>query len=109
MPLPAIYPKRPAAIKNFGVIWADWLDEDETIVTSVWSIPAGITDHIGDGGSINLSPVELNGVEYRALTTATIWLAAGTVPDRYEVENTITTSAGRTEVRSIFIQMVKNY
>jgi len=109
MPLPPIFQKRASAVKNYSIIWADWLDDDETIVASAWVVPDGITDSKGNGGEINVTPNSLDGVEYRALTVTTIWLSQGVAPQRYEVENTITTSEGRIESRSVFIQMVDNY
>lgn len=82
-------PKLPAETLDYQVNWTARLAGD-TIVTSVWSIPAGLT------GSLQTSTT----------TTATTWLAGGTAGTTYSIENTITTAAGRIMREVIDISVV---
>lgn len=85
------FEKDPTAVLDYEIDWAGgppgpWLATGETIVTSTWALPTGITSTS----------------ESSTGTTATIWLGAcpaGT----YLVTNTITTSAGRTNSRTLHI------
>jgi hypothetical protein len=56
-----------------------WLVDGDTIATSTFDVPAGLTQ---DG-------------ESHDDTTATIWLMGGTVGERYAVTNHVVTTAGR--------------
>ena len=78
---------------DFTLNWASWLGID-TISVSTWTLPAGITSED----------------ETLTTTTTTIWLSGGstTLGTIYEITNEIVTAAGRTEQRSIFIQMAEN-
>lgn len=85
--------KDPSASLDYGFDWLvrAWLAAGETIVTSVWTVPAGlsmITSGLSGGKSV-------------------VWLAGGVVGVTYTVTNTITTSAGRTDERSIQIQVLE--
>lgn len=80
------YNKDPDAILDYVIDWSTWLDSD-TISTSVWVVPSGITE---DSDS-------------NTTTTATIWLSGGTLGTSYSVVNRITTAAGRTDDRTITI------
>lgn len=86
--------KDPDAKLDFGIDWSDWLAGGETIIASVWAVPPGITQ--------SSSPAPSN-----TPTTTTIWLEGGTAKETYVVVNRITTSAGRIDERSLYIQ-VKN-
>lgn len=83
------FQKDPNAVLDYTIDWREWLGDD-TILTSTWTMPPGISN----GGTIN-SP-----------TTATIWLAAGTSGTPYSVYNTIVTAGGRTEKRTIKINVL---
>lgn len=83
-----VYEKDPNAILDYVNDWSDWLISD-TIVTSSWIVPSGITKDD----------------EAQSTTTATIWLSGGTVNTDYSVVNRIVTTAGRTEDRTITIRV----
>lgn len=80
------FSKDPNAILDYQIDWSAWLGSD-TIATSAWTVPAGITK-VSDT---------------RTTTTATVWLSGGTVGTSYVLQNRITTAAGRTEDRSITV------
>lgn len=82
------YPKDPNAKLDYVMDWSDWLGTD-TIASSTWVTPAGLTA---------TAPTNTT-------TTATVWLEAGTVGTQYLVTNRITTAGGRTNDRSILIQV----
>jgi hypothetical protein len=77
--------KDPNANLDYGVDWSDWLGEDETIVTSTWVVPEGLTQGAAgfEGGR------------------TVVWLTGGTDGQSYAVVNRITTSQDRTDDRSI--------
>lgn len=66
-----------------------YLEDGETISTSVWITASGITASAPSNTT----------------TTTTIWLEGGTVGYRYRCTNRITTSTGRTAERSIDISI----
>lgn len=80
------FAKDPAADLDYSIDWSVWLGTD-TIATSAWSVPAGLAF----------------GITASTATTATVWLAGGTAGRTYDVTNTITTAAGRTDQRTIRI------
>lgn len=82
----AVFDKDPTAILDYTIDWREWLGDD-TITSSVWTLPAGIVN---------------SGTTY-STSTATIWLAGGTAGTSYSVYNTIITVGGRTEKRTIKI------
>lgn len=86
--------KDPSEQLDFGIDWATLLGVSETISTSTWTVPAGITKMTDPPASISGS---ITGV----------WLDGGTAGETYTVVNTIVTSAGRRHERSLYIQ-VKN-
>ncbi len=79
--------KDPDAVLDFGVDWSKWLETDETITSSEWLLPMGITsiDDSTDGKK------------------TVVWLSGGTSGQMYTLTNRITTSAGRIDDRSINI------
>lgn len=87
--------KAPGATEDFAVDWArandPWLETGETITTSTWDVPTGLTQ----------------GATSHTTTAATVWLSGGTLDRTYSVSNTITTSQGRTDVRTITVT-IKN-
>jgi hypothetical protein len=82
------YRKDPSAVKDYGIDWSDWLESADTIATSAWAVTAGITvdddTQFGDDGT-------------------TVTLSGGTAGEEYAAKNTITTTSGLTEERSILI------
>ena len=85
------FEKDPQAVLDYKVDWLSWLAAGETIATSTWTVPSGITEdsdtHDDD--------------------SATIWLSGGTAGERYTVINHIVTSDDREDDRSMLIS-VKN-
>lgn len=81
----SIFVKDPDATLDFGFDWEDWLDSGETIESSSWSVPSGLT----------------NAGEDYSTTQTKIWLSGGTTGTEYTVTNTIeTTESATEEVRS---------
>ena len=85
--------KDPASILDYRIDWSAWLGAD-TIQTSTWTTPTGIS--AGDGS--NGAPAPSN-----TTTAATIWLFGGSDGVEYSVTNKIVTAGGRTEERSLII------
>ena len=81
--------KDPDAVLDYGFDWDDWLATAETISSTSWTVPSGITkdsDQYDD-------------------TTAKVWLSGGTVDTEYELTCQIATSGGRTDDRSFIIEV----
>ena len=81
-----LFIKDPDALLDYMVDWSTWLGND-TIATSVWTVPSGIT----------------KSNDTKTPKTATIWLSGGTVGQRYDITNRITTDGGRTDDRTMSI------
>ena len=81
----------PDAVLDYGFDWTtdDWLDDGETIATSTWTVPTGITkvDQSNTG------------------TITAIWISGGTDGQFYRVINHIVTSEGREDDRSFFLRV----
>ena len=73
--------KDPDAVLDYAVDWSTWLPEGDTIATSTWTVPTGITKDSDSHDD----------------TTVTIWLSGGTLGETYELVNRVTTAAGRTD------------
>jgi hypothetical protein len=84
----SVFVKDPAAVLDYGIDWADWLDGD-TIASSAWTVDAGLTE---DSDS-------------RTATTTTVWLSGGTAGVEYKAVNQIVTAAGRTDERTLTIMV----
>ena len=80
------FAKDPNAVLDYVVDWTAYLGDD-TITTSTWIVPAGITKNS----------------DTSTTTTAKVWLEGGTAGERYAVTNRITTAGGRTDDRTIRI------
>lgn len=78
---------------DYSVRWVDWLGTDQ-ISSSTWAIV-----NSPDGLLVIDTPTNTTG-------TATIWVSSGTVNTTYRLENSIGTLAGRTDNRSILIEVV---
>ena len=81
--------KDPTAVLDYGFNWADWLATSETISGSTWTIQVGLTE-------VSASTTT---------TTTTVWLSGGSVNNTYTIANTISTSALRTDERSMYIKV----
>lgn len=80
----------PGADLDYAVDWSNWLATGETIQTSTWTAENGITlsrQSILDG------------------KVAVAFAAGGIAKRRYTLTNTITTTAGRTDSRSITLRV----
>ena len=82
------FKKDPDAILDFAFDWSDWLATGETISTRVMTVPSGIT--------LSSTDTESSGV-------VTFWLSGGTAGNWYDVACKITTSASRTDERTMNI------
>lgn len=87
------FEKDPRAHLDFSVRWSDWLGTDQ-ISSSSWAAVASNPD----SAIVLDTPSTTTG-------TATVWVSSGTVNHTYRLENSIATLAGRTDNRSILIEI----
>lgn len=85
----AAFVKDPDAVLDYEVDWSAWLAEGETITTSTWIVPDGLTKT----------------VDANTDTTATVWLSGGGAFTAYPVTNRVVTNQGRTDDRTITIDV----
>ena len=85
------YEKDPEAVLDYLVDWATYLATSETISTSTFTVPSGITKDS----------------ESNTTTTSTVWLSGGSVDTTYFIECKITTSASRTDERSFYVRVLE--
>ena len=83
--------KDPSAVLDYVFDWTEWLAAAETITVHTITADTGITVD---------SSTELDG-------KVTVWLSGGTAGINYKVACKITTSAGRTDERTIWIKVVE--
>ena len=83
--------KDPSAVLDYVFDWTEWLATGETITDHTITADTGITVD---------SSTELDG-------KVTVWLSGGTAGQNYKVACLITTSAGRTDERTIWIKVVE--
>lgn len=83
-------PKAPTAIKDYGIDWRKWVATGVTITNSAWEVPSGITK---DTDSIS------------GLYTI-VRLSGGTAGTTYTLKNSVTTSVGELEPRSIEVRVM---
>lgn len=81
--------KDPDATLDWVINWSDWLESTEIITASTYIVGTGLTKTLD---------------EFEDKYT-TVWLAGGTAGQPYRVTNRVTTSAGRTDERSITIRV----
>lgn len=81
------FTKDPDATLDYGCDWSEWLDAGETITASSWVIALGLTLESADHTS----------------TLAVAWLSGGAAGSVYRATNRVTTSAGRTDERTLLI------
>lgn len=89
--MPSIFLKDPEAILDYMIDWTDWLAGD-TIVSAVWTIPAGLTVVTDSHDN----------------TTTTVWLSGGTLGTTYTGKVHIVTSAGREEDHTVIWSLANN-
>ena len=82
--------KDPSAVLDYVFDWTEWLATVETITDHTITADTGITvgSSTEDAGKV------------------TVWLSGGTAGINYKVACLITTSAGRTDERTIWIKVV---
>ena len=83
--------KDPSAVLDYAFDWNEWLATGETITDHTITADTGITVD---------SSTEDDGI-------VTVWLSGGTAGINYKVACKITTSAGRTDERTIWIKVVE--
>ena len=83
--------KDPSAVLDYVFDWTEWLATVETITDYTITADTGITvgSSTEDAGKV------------------TVWLSGGTAGINYKVACLITTSAGRTDERTIWIKVVE--
>lgn len=79
-------PKDPQDVSDYLIDWSDLLDGD-TIATSLWTVPTGITKDS----------------DTNTTTSTKIWLSGGTGGVFYACVNKITTAGGRTLERTFIV------
>ena len=81
--------KDPSAVLDYVFDWTEWLATGETITDHTITADTGITvdSSTEDDGKV------------------TVWLSGGTAGINYKVACKITTSAGRTDERTIWIKV----
>lgn len=77
-------------VYDYGFNYADFLDTADTISTSTWTIPAGLTT----GASSNNT------------TTTSVFLSGGTLNADYSCVNRVVTAGGRTFERTFILRIV---
>jgi hypothetical protein len=82
----------PGNVLDYSWDWSLWLASGDTIQTSTWTVPIGITQTTPNPS--------ISG------NVTTIWLTGGTVGQTYTVTNKVVTSQGRTKYwsRTIYIE-----
>ena len=81
--------KDPSAVLDYAFDWTEWLATGETIANYTITADTGITvdSSTEDAGKV------------------TVWLSGGTAGINYKVACLITTAAGRTDERTIWIKV----
>jgi hypothetical protein len=87
MSYPSLADKDPDSIVDYAVDWSDWMATGDSISTSVWILPAGLTEESKSNTS----------------TVATIFVSGGTAGTQVLVTNRITTAQARTEDRTFML------
>lgn len=89
--MPQSFVKDPNAVLDYTFDWSDWLATGDTISTRSVTADSGITV---DSSAIIASS-----------TAVQVWLSSGTAGKRYDVTCRITTAGGRTDDRTIAIEV----
>lgn len=80
--------KDPDEVLDYVIDWTARLAGD-TIVTSTWEVPTGLT----------------KGSDSATASTTTVWLSGGTLNERYEITNRIVTDGMRTYDQSVRLRI----
>lgn len=83
------YLKDPSALLDFSFDWSPWLADGETIDDHTITVDDGLT-------------LDSHSVDD---TSVTVWLSGGTARTLYKVACLITTTAGRTDERTMTIRV----
>lgn len=86
--------KDSAAVLDYSLEWAEWLPGGDAIDTSEWFIESAPVD----GPSVDSDDID------GTITTA--WISGGVNGRGYILTNRIVTAAGRTDERSITLNVV---
>jgi hypothetical protein len=82
--------KDPDEVLDYKIDWTDRLEDDETILSSTWIVPVGLTQN----SSITQAK------------TTTVWLSGGaTLGKIYKVLNRVVTSGGRTMDQTVELKV----
>jgi hypothetical protein len=87
--MPEIVSKKPSDELDYGFQWRKWLFTGELIISSVWTVPAGIT-RISDS---------ITG------TVTSVWLSGGTDGETYNLVNRIVTNQGRDKTLCLAVKV----
>ena len=79
------YEHSPLAKLDYGFNWSSWLVSGETITASEWDVDAGLTP----------TTPQINGA------TTSVFVEGGVAGTSYNLINSITTSVGRKDSRTI--------
>jgi len=90
--------KDPSAVLDYAYDWTEWLANGETIAVDSETGEKLITITADTGITVDSSTEDDGKV--------TVWLSGGTAGINYKVACKITTSAGRTDERTIWIKVV---
>ncbi|MFA5753611.1 MAG: hypothetical protein WC910_11135 [Bacteroidales bacterium] len=90
--------KDPSAVLDYVFDWTEWLATGETIAVDSETSEKLITITADTGIAVDSSTEDAGKV--------TVWLSGGTAGINYKVACLITTSAGRTDERTIWIKVV---
>ena len=82
--------KDPDALLDYTLDWTPWLGGD-TIDSSVWILETGITS---PGNSVSSEQDK-----------TTVWIQGGEAGSTYKATNRVTTAGGRTDDRTIIINV----
>ena len=91
--------KDPSAVLDYVFDWTEWLATGETIAVDSETGEKLITITADTGITVDSSTEDDGKV--------TVWLSGGTAGINYKVACKITTSAGRTDERTIWIKVVE--
>lgn len=82
--------KDPDSTVDYQIDWSQWLGGSDTILTSTWQVPTGLTYES----------------DSRTTTTTTVWVSGGTVGAVYPLTCRVTTAQGRITDRTIHVRMI---
>lgn len=81
--------KDPQEVLDYYIDWSDRLGPTDTIGTSTWLVPTGITVENED----------------KTTTMTVLWLSEGILGDKYDNLNRIVTTEGRTMDQTVSIRI----